>query len=112
MLLSEVANRLLRERKRPMRITDAMLNLSCDRCGRTFPAETADIVREPAHVVYRCPRDGAELVRVGRGKFRRGGGDVSFHEGDAAIKIPGEEIPFMEFIHELVFGRNWDDPDA
>jgi ssDNA-binding Zn-finger/Zn-ribbon topoisomerase 1 len=78
-----------------------MLALSCDRCGRTFPAEAATILREPAEVVYLCPQDGAGLMHVGRGKFGKGGGDVSFQHGDAVVKIPGEEVPFSEFMNEL-----------
>jgi hypothetical protein len=78
-----------------------MLILSCEPCGRSFGADTATVSREPRCVVYRCPRDGAELVTVSRGKFRRGGGNISLHYGSVVIRAGGEDIELDDFMREI-----------
>lgn len=61
MLLSESANQWLRRNRRRLRVTEPMLTLSCERCGRSFPADAASISREQRSVVYRCPGDGEDV---------------------------------------------------
>lgn len=80
-------------------ISEQMLVVSCFECGRTFGADELPIERTPRRVIYRCPTDGAELVRVGVGVMGKGGGDLEYDRAESVrVKLDAEEIDLSEFM--------------
>jgi len=84
-----------------LRLSEADLTFECDRCRRSVPADRAHVERQQAELVYRCPHDGEELGTVSRGKFGRGGGDISL-PGELWIRVGGETLAFYEFMGDLM----------
>ncbi len=100
-LASQSLNHFLRQKGRPLRLGEADLTFTCTRCGRSITADQADLQRNTAHVVYRCPHDGEELGTVSRGKFGRGGGDIEL-PGELSIRVGAETLQFHEFMAEVM----------
>jgi hypothetical protein len=73
-------------RKEPPRdLTERDLTFSCDRGDHRLAAVDAEVSRSPTAVVYRCPRDGAELVRICDGSYRFADGDLTVDTADGVL---------------------------
>jgi hypothetical protein len=83
-------------RRQSLVVTEHLIVLACERCGRSTTGADADVVREETVLLYRCPNDGAILARV------EGSTDASsaasFDEGRLAIKLGGEEIVWADLL--------------
>jgi hypothetical protein len=93
-LLSESFNHLLSRKGRDLTLTEQMIILSCDRCGRSFTADRALISGQPRCVEYACPHDGAGLASVSDEESFKGAG---FSGGSPAFRVGGEELGWEDF---------------
>jgi hypothetical protein len=86
--------------RQSLTITERLVVLACDRCGGSITGADAEVVREDAVMVYRCPQDGATLATVASGE-KASAGDDSFHAERLAIRLGGEEIRWQDLMLSL-----------
>jgi hypothetical protein len=90
-LLSEAFNKIKPQERDS--VTEEMLVLSCERCGRSFAARTLAVSSEPAwSAIYTCREDGAVLARVGVE------GDFAFEDGSLVIRVAGGDVDWWDFL--------------
>lgn len=94
MLLSEAINEATRfmRRRRP-EVTEQTLIVACSQCGRSFEANRLSVIRTTRKLVYRCPVDEIDLVRVGVGAIGSGGADIEIDCADSVgVKFGTEDV--------------------
>jgi hypothetical protein len=99
-LLSDAINRHPKIQQQSLTITERLVVLACDSCGESMTCADAEVVREEAVIVYRCPKDGATLATVEGGE-KASTGDDSFRAERLAIRLGGEEIQWSDLLLSL-----------
>jgi hypothetical protein len=75
----------------PEPLAESALTFHCDRGEHNLPATAAEVGRSADQVLYSCPVDGAELVRIRTHS-------IEFADGELSIDLGHETLSWHEYI--------------